>query len=165
MKVGKPSNDIVEISTISQGQAADMLNVSRASVNAAKKVLDKGAPAVVAAVESDKLARDLEAILRPKAKENQRASGGDRKSVSANLREPIAAPIKTSKEAAKVADWRFGCKRFAPAARRTGRGSGASKPAVENVAHGQQADVGTIGPILETMVANWQRTGRGIWSL
>ena len=120
MKVGKPSNDIVEISTISQGQAADMLNVSRASVNAAKKVLDKGAPAVVAAVESDKLALALEAILRPKAKENQKQSQGRGEKGSAKL--PNLLAIDTRKEAAKVADWRFGCKRFAPAARRTGRG-------------------------------------------
>lgn len=42
----------VEISTCSQQQAADMLNVSRESVNKAKHALDKGSPSVVAAVES-----------------------------------------------------------------------------------------------------------------
>ena len=109
-----------QICPSSISDAAKALNVSPSSVKNAKRVLDKGAPAVVAAVESDKLALALEAILRPKAKENQKQSQGRGEKGSAKL--PNLLAIDTRKEAAKVADWRFGCKRFAPAARRTGRG-------------------------------------------
>ena len=73
------------IAPCSQESAAGMLNVSRDSVKRAKRVIDKGAPAVVAAVESDKLARDLEAILRPKAREQQVASLKKGSAVPANL--------------------------------------------------------------------------------
>ena len=93
----------VEISTCSQGQAADLLNVSRDSVSKAKKVLDKGSPSVVAAVETGELARDLEAILRPKAEQKRIETQGrpSKEKLSANLL--AVSKIDTRKEAAKVA--------------------------------------------------------------
>lgn len=50
------------------------------------------------------LARKREEILKPAAKANQSKGGGDKKSGSAKLREPIPiTPVKSSKEAAKSA--------------------------------------------------------------
>lgn len=42
--------DIVEISTMSQTNASELLNVSRESVISAKKVLDQGSPELIAKI-------------------------------------------------------------------------------------------------------------------
>ncbi len=54
LKVG--ANQHVEISTPSQADAAQRLNVSRDSVQAARKVLEHGAPELVRAVEQGRVA-------------------------------------------------------------------------------------------------------------
>ena len=49
------------------------------------------------------LALELESLIAEKAKANQVASGGDKKSVAQNSAQPIT-PIKTRQEIAKVAN-------------------------------------------------------------
>jgi hypothetical protein len=51
MKVGDNQREVVTIDTTSQGQAAEMMNVSRLSVNRAAAVRAKGTPELVKAVE------------------------------------------------------------------------------------------------------------------
>jgi len=63
------------------------------SVNLRRRHLDTSQRAMVAA-------RTLE-YFRARAKERQRANGGDRKSVQANLPEPIRAPAQARDEAAR----------------------------------------------------------------
>lgn len=64
--------DLVEISTRSQSQAAEMLNVSRESVNKAKKVQEQGIPALAALVESGAVAVSAAAVIAEVEPEEQR---------------------------------------------------------------------------------------------
>lgn len=70
----------VEIPTTSQQQAADMLNVSRDSVNKAKHAIDNGSASVVAAVETGGLAVSVAAkfvdVVTDKKQQEKIASGG-----------------------------------------------------------------------------------------
>lgn len=63
--------DIVEISTMSQTQAADLLNVSRESVISAKKVLDQGSEALIQKVDAGELAVSTAAKIAELPEEEQ----------------------------------------------------------------------------------------------
>lgn len=54
-KLPRGANQHVEISTPTQSAAASLLNVSRESVIAARRVEEKGIPELAAAVESDRV--------------------------------------------------------------------------------------------------------------
>lgn len=68
MKVGRPS-ETAAIEAVSQQQAADMLNVSRAAVQRAAKVRDEAAPELVEAVQSGRVsvsaAADVAELPKP----------------------------------------------------------------------------------------------------
>jgi ParB-like chromosome segregation protein Spo0J len=55
--------DLASIEAMSQSQAADLLNVGRASVQRAKEVIDHGAPELLAAVEHGDIAVSIAATL------------------------------------------------------------------------------------------------------
>lgn len=61
-RVGRPS-EIAEISAISQGQAAELLNVSRDSLTKANKVLDHAVPDVIDQVISGDIAVSTAALI------------------------------------------------------------------------------------------------------
>lgn len=63
--------DIVEISTMSQTEAANQLNVSRESVISAKKVIKNGSDELNKSVESGQVAVSTAAIISKLPKENQ----------------------------------------------------------------------------------------------
>lgn len=63
LKEGRPSAETSAIAPVSQGQAAELLNVSRDSVKRAKHAIDKGAPEVVAAMERGEIAASAAAKL------------------------------------------------------------------------------------------------------
>lgn len=73
MKRGKPSKDNVGIPTLSQPEAAKLLNVSRDSVVQATKVREKGTPELVGAVKSGKASVHAAAALADAEPEKQRA--------------------------------------------------------------------------------------------
>jgi ParB-like chromosome segregation protein Spo0J len=74
LKPGRPagSSETVEISTVSQGDAADMLNVSRDSVIKAKRVHEHAVPELAAKVESGEVAVSTAAMIAEAPEEEQR---------------------------------------------------------------------------------------------
>lgn len=90
----------------SRDKAAETVGVSGKSVDFASKVIKNGAPELVHAVEQGKIAVSTAAKLtalpqREQVRARQSAAGGDRKSVSANLRE-LGEPGKSTDQAAAV---------------------------------------------------------------
>lgn len=71
LKPGRP-NETVEISTVSQAEAAELLNVSRETVSKAKRVQDSGVPELVEAVDSGKVAVSTAATIATAPPEEQR---------------------------------------------------------------------------------------------
>jgi ParB family chromosome partitioning protein len=69
---GRPKNNSANLPSISQSEAAEQLKVSTRSVTDAVKVLKKGIPEVIAAVDSDKIAVSTAATLADKTPEQQR---------------------------------------------------------------------------------------------
>lgn len=91
LKRGRPTEtpEIVEISTISQSQAADLLNVSRESVIKAKRVHEQAVPELAAKVESGEVAVSTAAILAEASEEEQREviASGDNKKIAQRANE------------------------------------------------------------------------------
>jgi hypothetical protein len=56
MGEGRPKRETGGIQPVSQSRAAELLNTSRDSVKAARKVLEKGAPELVRAVDQGRIA-------------------------------------------------------------------------------------------------------------
>lgn len=90
MAEGRPT-ETASIEAVSQDVAADLLNVGRASVQRARVVLTRGAPEVVAAVDSGALAVSAAEPLARLPEETQRhviqKAGGDSRKVRALVRE------------------------------------------------------------------------------
>jgi N6-adenosine-specific RNA methylase IME4/ParB-like chromosome segregation protein Spo0J len=64
--------DLAAIDARSQGEAADLLNVSRESAQRARKVIEKGTPELAAAVDAGKVAVSTAAVLTEAPAEKQR---------------------------------------------------------------------------------------------
>lgn len=79
----EPSEETVEISTVSQSRAADLLNVSRESVNKANKVQRHAVPELAAKVESGEIAVSTAAVIAEAPEEEQREviASGDNKQI------------------------------------------------------------------------------------
>lgn len=105
--------DLVETSTKSQAQAAEMLNVSRESVVAAKKVLDRGAPELVAAVVAGDAAVSAAARVAETSVDEQRAAvakgkegirAAAKEARDAKRQSKSAARVKSEKEKKKAGE-------------------------------------------------------------
>ena len=100
----KPANLPDSDAPLSQAQAAEMLNVSERSVRTAKKVIDQGAPELVAAVEQGDVSVSAAADVSGLPKEEQTATvaqGPDAvKARAREVREKRTAPLPPTQEKA-----------------------------------------------------------------
>lgn len=103
MAVGKPSSNsanLQNIGAVSQSEAASLLSVSTRSVAAAKKVLEKGSPELVAAVDAGDVAVSL-AAKYVDAVPSKKEQAADVKKGPAAIREAVRdakpAPAKPPK--------------------------------------------------------------------
>jgi len=93
---GRPAKN-AQIRAISQDEAADLFKVGRTTVQAAKKVLDKGVPALVEAVERDEVRVSAAALVATlDRKEQARIAAEGPKAITA-----AAAQIRQADAAAK----------------------------------------------------------------
>lgn len=101
MPEGRPKKT-AQIQAVSQSDAAERLSVSRASVQAAKQVQDKGAPELVKAVEAGKVsvAAAAEVAKLPKEKQKKVVADGTAKQAAKEQKQRAKAD-----RAAKQAEW------------------------------------------------------------
>jgi hypothetical protein len=114
MRQGRPLQNPANLPEISQGQAADMLNVGERSVRDARVVLNHGTPADIAAVERGKLSVsaeipatvvDLADIVRGEFAENTIRKAflptevdAIRRALAPIVATPVGRPTKENKE-------------------------------------------------------------------
>jgi ParB-like chromosome segregation protein Spo0J len=91
-------NDIAQIQAMSQPRAAEMLNVSRASVQTAKHVQEQGAPELIKAVEAGKVSVSAAAVIAKQDQDTQR------RLVAEDKLKRAAADLKKAEAEAKEAE-------------------------------------------------------------